>query len=111
MALQHAAGVAARCTTDCWRTSRSGEREVGVEVGWTLPRAPGGQMVWPRFIFRNCLSEQALRCGEYIERSKGQEEQEGAGLEQKWGTGGGANLRALQGGVEDWALSGAANIM
>lgn len=57
------------------------------------------------FYISECLSEQALRCGEYIERSKGQEEQEGAGLKQKWDTGGGANLRALQRRVEDWALS------
>lgn len=39
--------------------------------------------------------------GGYIERSKGQEEQEGAGLEQKWGSGGGANPRALPMGLED----------
>ena len=58
----HAAGVAVRCTTDCWRMSRSGEREVGMAVGWTLPRAPGGQMVWWRFIFRNAF--QNRRCGE-----------------------------------------------
>lgn len=43
----------------------------------------------------------AAGCGGYIERSKGQEGQEGAGLEQKWDTGGGANPRALPMGLED----------
>lgn len=63
------------------------------------------------FYISECLSEQALQHGEYIERSKGQDEQLGAGLEQTWGTGGGANLRALQMGLEDWgAECGAASI-